>query len=1386
MDIYVGRITECFVYIPLDLPDHSYADRKHFIIDGGGRADGALKSQIYIKNTVGGTASLYVDLTVQFLEINGNSGKFNPAAPGAQAASAAPIDIDPGVHLGLYAEGENIVRATATEIAPGIRVPTGTVNSSLNVYGSGSIDAYGAEYCAGIGGAFHEQYGAITVYSGTVRAFGMGGAGIGTGYEPDSNSSENIYILGGTVYAAQNAAPTIFVGNAAGIGAGLTQNTVSANYIPGVVINGGTVYADVRASTLSVYGGASLTAVGTANPIYCYSSFSIYGQNYDTGKVSTVTTDNDINAASAAISGTGTLELTAGATLTVKNGLKIYGGTVLGDGNLVTTDGTGGAIDIADVDGDGMTWHEDPERSLVNAGNIRSARTVSIRNYTTVVNVSGEISAASGFLTIDSGEVTAGVLKSIASINITGGRVRAYNIGTSECDVNITDGAVSAANAFYAVMMTVSDAAVVYADTVLPPPSSDSWDYIPEPLPEWGVADYGIDVMNLLVGNGTAVTVPAYAPIISAGNIRVTNLLSLGYGALTAAGSLNVRTLNAYRGNMTVLGDTYVSNGFTVYGGSLNINSPTGTRPVSKDGVDLYKNTVTVGEGETLLRDTLLTGGEIDRITLSAPDYTAYNVDGVRTDGDGRVYLWLESFADRLTPIKLYGEGGSATGYIRNAVRQPHDGNVWTLDGVLPTVKVYFSDTDRNAGTGTVYLVFSEPMENIGESNAFRFGAAQMQSDSIQAVYLAGTEFKGWTENYTVAEYAFAFEDPDESDDLWFNKAYDLNLYVYGIDWFDDGLSPATDVMFCDAAGNEIDPIDMYSEADPAPSYIYAPSLSVKQGAQSKVYDGNPIAVSVNTSDESTFNGNDYIEIDNYLERSFRYTFEGIGDTVYARTDVPPTEAGNYRITVTYERHEKVSGSVVLRYHGEIVSAEFGILPADGSGSVTIDGWDFGGNAAPPVPVSTNGTDNVAYYYQGVNGTDYNISTVPPTHGGNYTVTATFAATLNYKAVTSVPYPFTVRRIDGDGSVTLGNWAYGESPNAPDSMSVTNGTANVVYYYTGRGDTGYTESTFAPTNVGTYTVRAVFAQTRDYESAEAYADFEITLGTGVGSVTVDDIWYYGDAPKTPVPVSETNFGGSVFYSYTNAIGTVMFEAPTAIGTYTLTATFAANPYYKQATAAAEFEIVKAIGSASVTAEGYGYGDAPTAPTAKYVGGVASGASYLYTGRNGTVYSSETAPTAIGEYTLTVTYQETSTSTAATAFADFAVTKGAGSVSVAISAWAYRSDGNAPVLSSETHDIGTATVYYTGRNGTVYSGTEKPSKSGEYTATATFAENEFFYEAVAATDFAITPQDNFGGLGIASGGVAGLALLGAGGFSIFWFAVKKKSFADLRGLIFEKK
>lgn len=78
------------------------------------------------------------------------------------------------------------------------------------------------------------------------------------------------------------------------------------------------------------------------------------------------------------------------------------------------------------------------------------------------------------------------------------------------------------------------------------------------------------------------------------------------------------------------------------------------------------------------------------------------------------------------------------------------------------------------------------------------------------------------------------------------------------------------------------------------------------------------------------------------------------------------------------------------------------ITKANGTASVSMEGWTYGETAKTPVPTSeTNGTDRVTYQYKIKDADDNTYSTTVPTNAGSYTVKATFPATDNYKEVTA-------------------------------------------------------------------------------------------------------------------------------------------------------------------------------------------------------------------------------------------------------------------------------------------------------------------------------------------------------------------------------------------------
>lgn len=85
-----------------------------------------------------------------------------------------------------------------------------------------------------------------------------------------------------------------------------------------------------------------------------------------------------------------------------------------------------------------------------------------------------------------------------------------------------------------------------------------------------------------------------------------------------------------------------------------------------------------------------------------------------------------------------------------------------------------------------------------------------------------------------------------------------------------------------------------------------------------------------------------------------------------------------------------------------------------------------------------------------------------------------------------------INKAEGTGSVTIADYHVGEKPTVAEVVSDTNGEEKVSFYYKKKaeGDESYT--TVQPVEEGTYIVKAVFADTVNYNEVEATADFTIS------------------------------------------------------------------------------------------------------------------------------------------------------------------------------------------------------------------------------------------------------------------------------------------------------
>lgn len=273
-------------------------------------------------------------------------------------------------------------------------------------------------------------------------------------------------------------------------------------------------------------------------------------------------------------------------------------------------------------------------------------------------------------------------------------------------------------------------------------------------------------------------------------------------------------------------------------------------------------------------------------------------------------------------------------------------------------------------------------------------------------------------------------------------------------------------------------------------------------------------------------------------------------------------------------------------------------------------------------------------------------STEAPAMPGEYTLGVYFeSSTDKYSSgmLNGISTTLTIQKAEGSGSVAVNeSYVYGEAIT-PETQ---NGTGEVSCTYTGRDGTTYAESATAPTQVGSYTVTAHFAETDTHKACTATADFRIapkSLAKEDFALSTTEFTYNGEVQKPDVSSSALKDGD---YE-------VAAPESTDAGDYTLTVTGQGNY-----TGSVEYSytIRKAEGSGSVRMADYAYGEAAPAPVAESATNGIDQVSYTYAGRDGTTYAeSATAPTKVGSYTVTARFAATANATECTATADFSIT-----------------------------------------------------------------------------------------------------------------------------------
>ncbi|MBR6253399.1 MAG: hypothetical protein IKR04_06165 [Clostridia bacterium] len=277
------------------------------------------------------------------------------------------------------------------------------------------------------------------------------------------------------------------------------------------------------------------------------------------------------------------------------------------------------------------------------------------------------------------------------------------------------------------------------------------------------------------------------------------------------------------------------------------------------------------------------------------------------------------------------------------------------------------------------------------------------------------------------------------------------------------------------------------------------------------------------------------------------------------------------------------------------------VSKASGSASVSMANWTYGGTASNPSPSSsTNGTSSVTYSYSGRGSTSYGPSATKPSNAGDYTVTATFAATANYNQVTATAN-FTINKRQCTApSITGWSGTYNGSAHYITTNSA--GSYGTLQYKVGSNGTwtNGNPNTQSRTDVGTTTIYARrVGDSNNITSTEVNASIVISQANGyINLSATSGTVRYGTASKSFTVSS--HHGGTLSVSDNHDVATCSVSGTTVTisnlsgiscganesvcPTITITVTSAATTNYKQASATYTLKIIDDVaptGSISV-------------------------------------------------------------------------------------------------------------------------------------------------------------------------------------------------------------
>ena len=367
-----------------------------------------------------------------------------------------------------------------------------------------------------------------------------------------------------------------------------------------------------------------------------------------------------------------------------------------------------------------------------------------------------------------------------------------------------------------------------------------------------------------------------------------------------------------------------------------------------------------------------------------------------------------------------------------------------------------------------------------------------------------------------------------------------------------------------------------------------------------------------------------------------------------------PTDAGTYTLTANIVGHHDyvTENAATAEFTISPAEVKFGATLAEGAKLVYGIFTDTAA-AHDLVVVTAEGYQDLPFDYSvklSVAGGIYSEKTPALTL---VTVSVEVVTDPNYTPVQPDELDLPVQRAEQSVTVSIGGWTYGETAKGPDIDGIKESAATTAFYSGTTNEGTEYSSTTAPTEAGTYTVTVSWDETTNYTAGSAApVPFTVEKAKLTKPTENGNTFTYTGAEQTYTPDG-----------FDAARMTIAGNVQTNAGNYTVTVSVTDKYNYVWADGSdtgIEFNFVigKAEQSVNVTISGWTYGGQANEPQTEGIQeSAATTAAYSGTTNAGVKYDSETAPTAAGTYTVTVSWAETTNYTAGSVeSAEFTVEK----------------------------------------------------------------------------------------------------------------------------------